>query len=587
MPDEQEPTSPAPGATPGPMPGATPGQESSPEPAAPKVAERLEDVAVEREHVRDDYLTSGNTALADALAKSFAVLKYVMLALVVVFILSGFFTVNSNEVAVRTMFGRIVPAGDGSDVLSSEGGPYFRWPSPIGEVYRISTQTQTLRIEEAFVFQSGRQRPATPLAELNAGDQLNPVIDGSLLTGDQNIVHARYTVNYRVDRSRAGEFIRNVAGPGLNIAAGETEANWSLLKARPQLLFQQGDRVVRFAVEQAIVSEVAGQTIDEFRRNVGGQLTEAPGVLDAGPDSSATPPPAAPTDGTADDAAAAEGSGAAPSADTPAGGFVEQTDALELGRQTRIETRAQFVLDNVNSGIVIERILLDEQSVPPSTRAFFDAYTQAIQQVDAIKARGRTQAVEILTGAAGPAYEAVLAVIDAYETADRLRRAAPGDAEVQAAFETAESALASVFAGEPIGPALRAVAATLPPDDPRSGSFESLAVEFGSQRLGGRAALMIRQSDTESNTIVNVAQTEVSKFEALLENYRKAPRLVEQQLFFDALASVMSGQSNDIEVIPAGDGPLRIDAGEDAARRTRDSAQDIDNRADRIRGAGQ
>ena len=49
---------------------------------------------------------STTTALADALASSFKIIQGLMVGLVVIFLGSGFFTVEPNEVAVKLRFGK-------------------------------------------------------------------------------------------------------------------------------------------------------------------------------------------------------------------------------------------------------------------------------------------------------------------------------------------------------------------------------------------------------------------------------------------------------------------------------------------------
>src|SRR5213594_4329455 len=74
---------------------------------------------------------AGSTALADALASSFAIIRVIMLVLVVLFLFSGCFTVGSQESAVVLRFGK--PVGEGEKALL---GPGWHWafPAPIDEV---------------------------------------------------------------------------------------------------------------------------------------------------------------------------------------------------------------------------------------------------------------------------------------------------------------------------------------------------------------------------------------------------------------------------------------------------------------------
>ena len=58
-------------------------------------------------------------SLSEALRISFVILKVIMIALVVAFLVSGFKTVGSNEQALRMAFGRITGTGE-ERVLKSD-----------------------------------------------------------------------------------------------------------------------------------------------------------------------------------------------------------------------------------------------------------------------------------------------------------------------------------------------------------------------------------------------------------------------------------------------------------------------------------
>jgi len=74
--------------------------------------------------VSDD---AGSQALSEALRSSFAIVKVLMVALVIVFIGSGFFTVGTQEKAVILRFGK--PIGEGEKALLGPG-PHWALPAP-------------------------------------------------------------------------------------------------------------------------------------------------------------------------------------------------------------------------------------------------------------------------------------------------------------------------------------------------------------------------------------------------------------------------------------------------------------------------
>ena len=137
---------------------------------------------------------TGSQALAEALRGSFAIVKFLMLVLVVVFLFSGFFTVRQQERAIILRFGR--PAGVGNQVLLGPG-PHWAWPYPIDEVIKVpSTEIQTIRSTVGW-FATTPELEASGI-EPQATASLTPGFDGYVLTGDGNIAHTRATLRYRI-----------------------------------------------------------------------------------------------------------------------------------------------------------------------------------------------------------------------------------------------------------------------------------------------------------------------------------------------------------------------------------------------------
>src|SRR6185436_8575531 len=77
-----------------------------------------------------DEFDPANQSLADALRKSFHVLKFLMLVLVVLYFLSGFFTVNPSEVGLKLRYGRVVGTGAATENPVLGPGWHWSWPYP-------------------------------------------------------------------------------------------------------------------------------------------------------------------------------------------------------------------------------------------------------------------------------------------------------------------------------------------------------------------------------------------------------------------------------------------------------------------------
>src|SRR5437879_5007746 len=80
-------------------------------------------------------MDAGAQALADALRSSFAVVKFFMVLLIIIFLGSGVFTVGPQQRAVILHFGK--PVGAGTKALLGPG-LHFAWPPPIDEVVKVS-----------------------------------------------------------------------------------------------------------------------------------------------------------------------------------------------------------------------------------------------------------------------------------------------------------------------------------------------------------------------------------------------------------------------------------------------------------------
>lgn len=138
----------------------------------------------------------GTRALGDALKSSFAIVRWLMGGLVVLFLFSGVFTVGPQERAIVLRFGK--PRGAADQQLLGPG-LHFAFPRPIDEVVKIpATQIYTVRSTVGFYFwppemeAAGEKPPAAP--------SLNPVMDGYTLSGDANIMHVRATVRYILEK---------------------------------------------------------------------------------------------------------------------------------------------------------------------------------------------------------------------------------------------------------------------------------------------------------------------------------------------------------------------------------------------------
>jgi membrane protease subunit HflK len=135
---------------------------------------------------------TGSVALQEALKTTFLIVKVLMVALLAVFFASGFFIVDPQQVAVVFHLGKV------RDSEPLKPGFHWAFPYPIDEVIRIPTG-QTLTVTSSVGWH--RTSPEEEAMGLDPimGDTLVPGVDGYTLTADENILHVRAQIKYRIE----------------------------------------------------------------------------------------------------------------------------------------------------------------------------------------------------------------------------------------------------------------------------------------------------------------------------------------------------------------------------------------------------
>jgi regulator of protease activity HflC (stomatin/prohibitin superfamily) len=135
--------------------------------------------------------TGASQSLAEALRVSFRLLAGIMGVVLLFYLLSGVKSVESSQVGIKKVFGRVV------DVAGP--GLAYTWPFPIGSFNVISTREQELSIDDFWMFETPEQKAKGDLLSREvAYAGLDPARDGALLTGDRNLLHVRLSCKYRV-----------------------------------------------------------------------------------------------------------------------------------------------------------------------------------------------------------------------------------------------------------------------------------------------------------------------------------------------------------------------------------------------------
>lgn len=365
-----------------------------------------------------------NRSLAEALRISFAVLKLVVIALLIVFVVvGGYRNIEKSQVGIRLRFGEpdgrwITRAGERVfEIDLLEPGPHFALPEPIDRIIIVPTLTQTTPIapirdqvqdpvtgertevvDPAFWFEdTNPELPLTDALKQPSPGGLQPGRDGMLITADANIVHALWTVSWQVDRP--GQFA---------VSLGGADVRQSL---------RRGQEVVRNASMQAIIHVVAQTTVEQFL-------------------------------------------------------------AFNVNRVAIME-QTQGYLDRMRAGIKITNVSIENPTAPLAVRPSFEAVSKAISQARQAREEARREREQKLRTLAGDAYEALLLTWEYFDRATRADDAA-ALARARTVFEallagqTAAEALEPLAGGQGIDPQRLALARI---DQPISGEVARLLQE--------------------------------------------------------------------------------------------------------------
>jgi modulator of FtsH protease HflK len=187
---------------------------------------------------------AGSQALSEALRSSFVIVKVVLIIMVLVFLASGFFVVQSQEKAVILRRGN--PVSKGGKVLL-EPGAHWSYPYPIDEVVRIPVgQVQTIHSAVGWYRTTAAMEAAGQLPP--APESLNPALEGYVLTADGNIIHVKGDLRYRI------------AEPGLDYAFNFANASNTVLNALNNALI--------YASAMSTADDALSRDVSGFRERV-------------------------------------------------------------------------------------------------------------------------------------------------------------------------------------------------------------------------------------------------------------------------------------------------------------------------------
>ncbi|MGE3107926.1 MAG: hypothetical protein AB7G11_10085 [Phycisphaerales bacterium] len=159
------------------------------------------------DHDPESMMDPATQSLSDALRITYRIVHVAVLALIVLYALSGFRTVAEGESGMRLLFGRIQE----KDIAP---GFRFSWPEPLGELVKVRTGIQEIIIDDDFFPELTPEEKNAIIEKGTSGltdggrDKLDPELDGSNVTGDGNIGHTRWAIRYH--RQDVEQFVSNI-----------------------------------------------------------------------------------------------------------------------------------------------------------------------------------------------------------------------------------------------------------------------------------------------------------------------------------------------------------------------------------------
>lgn len=133
-------------------------------------------------------------SLSDALTTGLTMLKFFMLAAIAVFFLLGIFKVDTGTSVLVRRFGEYITDSDGNTVIYEPGKLYYAIPL-IDKVEVIDKRAREINIDVEFTPAKGG---AAEQMNQNTPEKLMPGKDGYAISGDMNIIHCIWQINYRV-----------------------------------------------------------------------------------------------------------------------------------------------------------------------------------------------------------------------------------------------------------------------------------------------------------------------------------------------------------------------------------------------------
>ena len=156
---------------------------------------------------------------------------------------SGFYTVNTNQVALNLLFGRFTG--------KSGEGLRYNLPYPLGSVVKLD-------VTDFNAIDVGSELRVTTRSQVDVPEE------SLMLTGDENIADVKFRVIWKIDESKPEDYAFNVAAPAATVkAVAESAMREVVGRSQIQKLLTAERKVIEPAV-QALMQGV----LDGYRAGV-------------------------------------------------------------------------------------------------------------------------------------------------------------------------------------------------------------------------------------------------------------------------------------------------------------------------------
>lgn len=207
--------------------------------------------------VEERPLDAAGQSLADALRASFKILKGIMMVLVVLYLFSNVRCVQSHEQALVLRLGRLLPNVE-------DPGLVWAFPYPLDEIVPLPTNKINETLIDSHTFHRREGEIGQPLKMISRDERqgLHPSLDGALLTAEGGLIHARWSVSYKINKVQ--DFVSNFFGD-------KTETADALIRV---LVETFGIRVASEMTAEEFIRTRANDVKSEMKRRINERLRE-------------------------------------------------------------------------------------------------------------------------------------------------------------------------------------------------------------------------------------------------------------------------------------------------------------------------